>query len=47
MAKPRKSWEPKYLFGGNKSSWALPKPLGENTSPYFVKTKPKPRRKKK
>lgn len=44
MAKPRKKWEPEYLFG-NKQGWFLPMPLGENQIRTVIK-KPKPKPKK-
>lgn len=48
MAKPRKSWEPKYHFGGSQFWGFTPPPLGESQSPYFVKLKAaKPRKAKK
>lgn len=47
MSKPRKSWEPEYRFGGDRTSWYSPKPLGENDNVWRAKIKkPKPRKKK-
>lgn len=47
MAKPRKSWEPKYRFGGNPRDFRVPAPLGSNANPYFTKLKPTKARKSK
>jgi len=46
VSQPRKKWEPCYRFGGNKASWFMPKPLGENQNTYRAIIK-KPKKKKK
>lgn len=43
--KPRKSWEPEYRFGGNKSSCYTPAVLG-TTNAYSTPKKPKAARRK-
>jgi hypothetical protein len=44
--KPRKKWEPEYRFGGDKSSWYTPAPLGEGRWRTVIK-KPKTKKGKK
>ncbi|MGV8863274.1 MAG: hypothetical protein ACOH2T_19170 [Pseudomonas sp.] len=45
--KPRKSWEPVYRYGGDRTSFHTPAPLG-TANPYGAKLKAKkPKGKKK